>query len=333
MKRLVIILLIISLCAPLLTSCNESHDSGKLSIIATVFPQYDFVRQIIRGAEDSVSLRMMLPPGSESHDYEASLGDLSTVGNADLIICVGGETDAWIDTVIDGSGSKATVLRLTDMVPLLREDTEGIFEDSHDHEHSHEHSHDHGEHGEACDADHGEYDEHVWTSPENAALMTERISEALCALMPEQRELFRENTKHYVDELTAIQRNMEKTVLESELDTLIFADRFPFRYLTESLGLHHLAAFSGCSSDTEPALSTIYRLTEKAKEISAPVILTAEFSNGYSASVIASETGTVVRTLHSCHNVSREDFSDGVTYSALMEKNLEVLKEALTPRS
>ncbi len=320
MKKIVSTLIIIAMLLTLVSCGGESaEDEAKIHIVSTIFPGYDFVREITRGAEGEFDLTMLLPPGSESHDYEASVSDLALVEKASLIISVGGETDAWIDDVIRASGSEARVIRMTDEVPLYYETDEGLFE-------GHEHHH---EHGEECDEDHGEADEHVWTSPRNAAVICESISGALCETFPEYADVFRANMENYSLELTALADEMQAVADGAKNKTLVFADRFPFRYLTEELGLRYRAAFAGCSSTSEPSLATIYRITEFVKDENIPAVLTVEFSQGGAASVIADETGAEVYTLHSCHNLSSEDFSAGVTYLDVMRGNLNVLRSAL----
>lgn len=324
MRKLSLLLVLILVLLPV-TACSEKGSTEyTLNIVTTIFPQYDFARNIAEGAM-GVSVNMLLPPGSESHDFTPSVADLHAISEADIIICVGGETDAWIDNAVEASKSRAVVLRLTDMVPLFEENDGNVIEAGHSHSHSHEgHSHEGGDAHEG-----GGYDEHVWTSPSNAAVITREICAEMARLSPENSELFNKNTDAYCEKLDEISTEMKSIAENAVRDTLIFADRFPFRYLTEELHLNSFAAFSGCSSDSEPTLSTIYQLTEKAKELNTPVILTAEFSVGAAAEVIAEETGGQVMTLHSCHNVSKEDFNSGKGYLDLMRENLDVLRKAL----
>ena len=315
-----VFLTVLLLCT---VSCSDEavYDDGTLKIVTTAFPPYDFARQIAEGT-NGVEVTMLLPPGSESHDYEPSVSDIATVGKADLIICIGGETDSWIDGVIKASESKASVLRLTDMVELLEEDETVLVtsEDGH-HGHSHEHSH---KHTEECT-----FDEHVWTSPENAAVMTEKIASAMCRLSESDSETFRKNCEAYASSLREVQVEMKKLTAECDSPVLIFADRFPFRYLADSLGVKCYAAFAGCASDSEATLEAVYRLCKLAEENGSEVIFTCEFSSRNAADLISRETGCEVRELHSCHNVSKEDFDGGVTYLSLMRRNLQYLKEAM----
>ena len=303
-----------------LVACGKGTipEEDELTIVTTIFPPYDFARQISRGAEN-VNLKMLLPPGSESHDYEPTINDIALVGRADLIICVGGETDAWIDEVISSTDSKAKVLRLCDMVELLEEDESVLVtEEEHHHEHSHEHD------------DECVFDEHVWTSPENSAIITKAIAEEMCCLSEENASLFQSNASSYAEELRKVQSEMNALANGAEDKILLFADRFPFRYLAESLDMTCRSAFSGCASDSEASLEAVYRLTELATETNATVIFTCEFSSRNAAEIISREAGCKILELHSCHNVSKKDFDDGVTVLDLMKRNLQYLNEAIS---
>ena len=330
MKKLILTLLTLTLVLSF-ASCGTAEsdaDTEKLKIVTTVFPQYDFARAVASGEPDSVEITMLLPPGSESHDYEPTVSDLALIEECDLFICVGGETDAWVDSVLEAIGRSDGVLRLIDMVELLPEDNSLIMEDSH-------HGHDHAE-GEVCEEEHEHehdehtsYDEHVWTSPRNAAYITDVICEAMCEEMPSLADSFRKSADEYIGKLMALAEDFESVSENAARDTVIFADRFPFRYLAHDVGITYRAAFSGCSSDSEPSLSTIYHLTEVAKEKAVPVIFTIEFSSHATADVIAEECRAAVLELHSCHNVSKADFESGITYLDLMEMNLDAIKTAL----
>ena len=196
-----VLLLAFLLCA---VSCSDNSVTSEksLSVVTTVFPPYDFARQISEGVS-GIDITMLLPPGSESHDYEPSVGDIAKIGEADLIITVGGETDEWIDGIIKSSESKARVLRLTDMVELLEED-ETVLVTNSSHHHGDDHSH---EHGESC-----VFDEHVWTSPENAAIMTEKIAEEMCRLSEENSDIFKKNSAAYSASLRDVQKSMKSIV-------------------------------------------------------------------------------------------------------------------------
>ena len=289
----------------------------EISLVATIFPPYDFARAVAGGTDGKVDIRMLLPPGSESHDYEPTVADIAEIAECDLFICVGGETDRWVDGVMDAVGHSVRMLRLTDMTELLAEDDSGIVDGMHGHEHD-----DGDGHGDGAEAD-----EHVWTSPAIAAHITSVICDAMCDIAPQYADSFRTSAEAYMTRL----RDIDCRLVAAARDggTLIFADRFPFRYLTHELGLDYRAAFAGCSSDSEPSLTAIYRLSEEARETGARVILKGEFADPAAAGLIADACGAHVMTLHSCHNVTREDFESGVTYAQLMEENLEVIRIAL----
>ncbi len=336
MKRLLFLLLSLSLVL-LNVSCGApATEDVELRIVTTVFPQYDFVRAICADSAGSVSITMLLPPGSESHDYEPSLSDLKLIGECDLFICVGGETDSWVEDAVAAVGSEVNVMRLTEHVELLCEEDGGILDTEHSHEHG-EPSHDwdahtandvHSLHGQT--GHEHKLDEHVWTTAENAAILTEAICDELCRLRPSLANSFRSCGGQYA----ALLRELDGEYLElcesASRNKLYFADRFPFRYLTEHCSLEYEAAFSGCSSDSEPSLSVIAQLTRDIKANNVPLLLTTEFSSQSAPRFIADEAGCEIATLHSYHNVSREDFETGVTYLELARQNLSVLRRALS---
>lgn len=350
MKRYLALFFALALILVFPSCSGEKQDSDKLSVVTTIFPQYDFARAVASEVADRVELTMLLPPGSESHDYEPSIADLALIESCDLFICVGGETDSWVDGAIEAVGGDVNVLRLVDLVPLLAEAENGIIENSHEHEHDDEGKHDGSEHEHTEDGisavesgrgendmsiheeqkSHAEYDEHVWTSPENAVLITKAICDAMCTAEPSLADSFRRGAERYIGVLEDLSGRFSALAESAVQHTVYFADRFPFLYLTDLMGLDFCAAFAGCSSDSEPALSTIYAMTQALKASDSKVIFTTEFSNKNAASVIARECSIQVAELHSCHNVSKEDFERGVTYAELMEKNLAALTEALT---
>lgn len=340
MKRYLALFFALALILVFPSCSGEKQDSDKLSVVTTIFPQYDFARAVASEVADRVELTMLLPPGSESHDYEPSIADLALIESCDLFICVGGETDSWVDGAIEAVGGDVNVLRLVDLVPLLAEAENGIIENSHKHEHDEEAEHDEAghvendlteqEHEHEEHKSHAEYDEHVWTSPENAVLITKAICDAMCTAEPSLADSFRRGAERYIGVLEDLSGRFSALAESAVQHTVYFADRFPFLYLTDFMGLDFCAAFAGCSSDSEPALSTIYAMTEALKASDSKVIFTTEFSSKNAASVIARECSLQVTELHSCHNVSKEDFERGVTYAELMEKNLDALTEALT---
>lgn len=308
--------------ALLLTSCNissgKSEDSDKLSIVTTIFPPYDFVREI---ADDNVEITMLLEPGSESHSYEPTPQDIIKIQESDLFIYVGGEGDVWVDTILDSMDKPLNTIVLMDEVEAVAEEiVEGM-------EHEHEHEHD-----ENCDHDHSEeadLDEHVWTSPENAIKIVESIRDELCSIDEENSGTYKTNADAYLKELNALNDNIKEIVKTGKRDTVVFGDRFPMRYFADCYDISYYAAFPGCSTDSEPSASTIAFLIDKVKEENIPVIFSIEFSNQKVAKTISEATGAKIYEFHSCHNVTSDDFKNGASYLSLMTRNAEVLKEAL----
>lgn len=309
-RTAVCLILICFLLLPLFFGCAEEKDNNsEIKIVSTIFPGYDFARAVTENT-DNTDVRMLLPPGSESHDYEPSLSDIDLIKNSDLFITVGGDTDKWVSALPEGTLDGTSVIKMTQCVETYEEEiTEGM---------------------KAEEEDEGpEEDEHVWTSLSNAEAITGEISSVLSSLFPQYADEFASSCDEYVSRLEKLREEYLTVSENAERNILLFADRFPFRYLAEELSLECYAAFPGCSSNSEPTLDTIYFLKNKAEEYHVPVILKTESCTSSAADVIAEETGARVMVLHSAHNVSKADFDSGRTYYDIMEYNCDVLKEAL----
>lgn len=319
MKRFIFLLIGMVSCLFLMGCGAEipEKDSEKIKVVATIFPPYDFVRQI---AGDAVELQMLLSPGTESHYYSPTLSDVSDIHESDLFLYVGGTSDTWVaDILAVADSEKLHTMALLDVVtPLEEEIVEGMEQEQHAHESDHDH-----------DFEYLAYDEHVWTSPKNAILIVQAICEKLCELDRENAELFRSNTERYLKDLQLLDAEYTELCGNAQRDTLVFAERFPFRYFAHDYNLRYYAAFQGCSSQNEPTLSTIGFLVDKIQEEKIPVVFYIEFSDMTVADRICEETGCKKLLFHSCHNVVREDFEKGVTYLDLMKTNLLNLREAL----
>lgn len=305
MKRLAALLL---LCV-LLTGCGPAVPEpapGRLQIVAAVFPAYDFARAAVG---DLADVSLLLPPGAESHSYEPTTADILRVQNCDLFIYLGGESDTWVDTILSAVEPKGQALRLTDCVELLEEE---------DHDH---HDHQHGA-GEVM-----EMDEHVWTSPANAARLTRTIGETLAGLDPVHEEAFRNNAEDYALQIDALDAEFDQFFQGLDSRTMVFGDRFPLRYFAEEFDLDYYAAFPGCGAQTEPSAATVALLTEKARGL--PAVWYIEFSNHLVADSIAEAAGTQTAMFHTCHNVSRAELDAGATYLSLMQNNLATLREVM----
>ena len=310
--------MILALCVLFLTALPVyAEDVPKLNVVTTIFPPYDFVRQI---AGDAVELTILLPPGTESHSFEPRPQDILRIQNADVFIYVGGQTDVWVDRILNSMDvSNIALLPMLSMVDAVEEEiVEGM-----------EHSDDHDEEDHDDDHDEIELDEHVWTSPENAKLIVNVIVETLSALDSRNADTYRANADAYIDELDALDAAFQAVVDRSARTTVLFGDRFPFRYMANAYGLTYYAAFPGCATETEASAATIATLIDKVRAEKIPVVFSIEFSNGKIADVICESTGAVRLEMHSCHNLSKTDFDTGLGYLELMYRNVEALKEAL----
>lgn len=301
---------VLSLCACSSESGYSNSDSGKLKIISTVFPPYDLARQI---AGDNAEISILLPPGSEIHNYEPSAKDMIAIRNCDIFLYIGGENEQWAEKLINSNDTEnVTAVKLIDYVPTLSED-----EDEHDHDHDHEHEHEH------------ETDEHIWTSPQNAQLMLSAVYDAICKVDPSGKLTYTKNKDAYAKQLSDLDNAYRSAVDNAKNKTIVLADKFPFRYLAHEYGLEFSAAFAACSDESEPGVSTMIKLTKTIKENNIPAVYYLEFSSTKIADTLCDETGATKLMLHSCHNVSKQDIENNVSYVDLMKQNLENLKLTL----
>lgn len=320
-----------------LTGCKaqpKEQGEDRLQVAATVFPYYDFTRQI---AGDNVELSMVVPAGMDSHSFEPTPADMRLIQNADILICNGGAMEHWLTEVLDAvDTSDMTVITMMDYVDTVEEElVEGMEGGSHgDHDHAHA--------GEECLFDGPEfemdedghreeieYDEHIWTSPVNAMTAAEVICNVLSEKDPDHADMYKSREMAYQKELQEIDRGFREVSNNRKRSMIILGDKFPFRYLAEEYQLDYRAAFSGCSTDTEPSARTIAYLIDKVKEKQIPTVYYLELSSHRVAEIIGEETGAVPLLLHSCHNVTRAQFDSGITYAQLMRQNVENLRRGL----
>lgn len=323
MKRVLSLILLCLLALTVLSGCGgTSVKDNKLSVVCTVFPQYDFVRNI---AGDKADIKMLVPLGTESHDFQLenlSVAELKTVATADLVVYVGGESDLdWITELKNTVKGNATWMAMSDMVETLEEISSDSMEHIHDHEHGHDEEHGHEEHTA--------YDEHVWTSPKRVVMIVRALTDELCRLDPENSEFYKANSERYIGELNLLDSDLMAVCENAAKDKLIFGDRFPFRYLCADYGLQFDAAFSGCSSGVDPSVAQMTSLTKSAVESGAKVIFYMENSDPVFAESIAKTVGGKAELLHSCHTFSKAELNSGVTYISVMRENILKISEAL----
>lgn len=317
-KKLALSALIVAIPV-LFTSCGayvNTPSDDRLSVVATIFPQYDFAAQI---GGDKIKLKMLTTPGGESHSYEPTPQDIKAVRDCDIFICAGGESDIWYNTVLKSLNSEnVTVISLMECVgDRLKEEeiTEGMR----------------GEKYSLADSEEEEteYDEHVWTSLINAQIISQKIGDTMSLLDEKNADFYKENTEAYIKSLGELDEKYRAAVEKAENKTLVFGDRFPFRYLFDDYGLNYYAAFPGCSTDSDVSAKTMLFLINKINEEKLPAVYYIEFSARRIADTIADETKAEPLLFHSCHTISKSDFENGVTYLSLMEQNLENLKRGL----
>lgn len=316
------IALLTALCLMLLTGCGfaetaqSSEPTEKLKVVATIFPQYDFLRAI---AGDRIELSMLLKPGTEIHSYEPSPQEIIAIQKCDLLIYVGGESDAWIKTILE-SGPSDTRKDIA-LMSLVELEDAAMHDHEHDEDHEQQTGHDHHQYDE--------YDEHVWTSPVNAMAIVSALCDALCEADAANADFYRSNTDAYLAELTALDTAFREVVDTSAHKTLIFGDRFPLTYFVREYGLAYDAAFPGCASETEPSAATITQMMRRIMKEDVKVVFYIELSNHQIADILAEQTKAETRLFYTCHTVSAEDFDAGLTYLDMMKINVESLKTAL----
>lgn len=308
-------LIILSALALLLSGCAQPQSHKKLQVVAAIFPEYDWVRQIA-GDDDSVELTLLVDDGVDPHSFQPAVSDMVTAANCDLLIYGGGESDQWLTKLEATNPNRETLV----LLPLLgaQAHREEVVEGMEAHEE-----------GEA--EDDAEMDEHVWLSLRNASLFCQAITDALCRLNPGKADTYRANLAAYQQQLDALDKDYRSAIDASPNRTIVVCDRFPFRYLVEDYGLSYYAAFPGCSAETGASFETVVFLSDKVKELRLNALLVTESSDGRMAKTVAQNAGSPdmpVLTLNSMQSVSGES-AKSLDYLTVMSENLRVLKQAL----
>lgn len=329
MKKIGVVLVALLILAVGVTGCTKNtaaknaDSSGKISIVTTIFPVFDFARAI---AGDQAELTMLVKPAAEVHSYDPSPADIIKIQDADVFIYIGGENDAWVSTILESIDiSDKKIIRLMDAVkPVAEETVEGMEAEAE------EVTAENTEKESAPAEPEIEYDEHIWTSPKNAILMVDEIAAALAEVDTSNAAVYTNNAAAYTAQIQAVDDEIAGIVTASTNKLLVFGDRFPFRYFVDEFGLEYQAAFPGCSTDTEASAGTLAYLMNTIQERNIKYVYYLELSNQNIARAISEQTGAQQLQLHSAHNVTKDDFEAGVTYVSIMQQNAENLRKGLT---
>ena len=336
MKKMIALLLALMMAVGMLAGCAKQNDddtddtTDKLRIVTTIFPAYDWVKAVLGDQADHADITMLLDNGVDLHSYQPTADDIVKISDCDLFIYVGGESDGWVEDALKNATNKD--MKVVNLLEVLgdkvknEEVVEGMQEEEHEHEDGEEH-----EEGEEHEHEE-EADEHVWLSLKNAEVLVGTISNALQEVDPGNKDAYAANADAYVKKLSALDAEYQTAVDNAARKTVLFGDRFPFRYLVDDYGLNYYAAFVGCSAETEASFETISFLAKKVDELKLPCVLTIEGKNHKIAETIVKNTAPKsqkILTMDSMQSTTSKDVASGTTYFSVMEKNLAVLKEAL----
>ena len=320
MKKLLSIILICALCLSL-TACGEGaeREDGKITIVAAIFPEYDWLRNLTAGSEN-IELKLLIDKGVDLHSYQPGVNDIVTISTCDVFVYTGGASDVWVEDVIETAMNED--MRVVDLMALL-EESRTLCHDDHDHDHDHGHE----EEGHAHTAD-----EHIWLSLVNADHICRSLTEILQELDSENSDLYAANFADYGAKLQALDQRYHEAVEGAAHEDLLFADRFPFAYLTEDYGLHPHAAYEGCSAETEVSFDTFARLADTLQTLQLPGVVVIDDSDHRIADTViaaAEADDCGIYTLQSMQAVGMRQIKNGVTYLDIMEENLAVLQQVL----
>lgn len=300
---------------------NDNNKTEKLEIVTTIFPEYDWVRQIAGDKVSDMDITMLLDNGVDMHSYQPTADDIMKISDCDLFIYVGGESDEWVNDALKEAVNKD--MQVIDLLDVLGEQVkmEELVEGMQDAEHEEEEEH-----------EEKEYDEHVWLSLKNAETLCDAIAEALGNADPDNKAVYDTNKAAYIDQLVSLDNQYREVVDQASMKTLLFGDRFPFRYMVDDYGLSYYAAFAGCSAESEASFETISFLAKKIDELGLKYVMTIEKSDQKIAKTIIENTQNKdqsILTLDSMQSTTSADVANGMTYLSIMEGNLNILKEAL----
>ena len=315
MKRLLSLIMAVLMLASCAKSAENTPNNGekKLSVVAMLFPQYDFARQIAGGRAE---VRLLLPAGTDSHSYEPTPSDIVAINKCDVFLYTGAEMEPWTQTLLDG-GLEGDTLVVDLSEGIAMSETESVTpEDDHGHEHTE-------------DSHHHVVDPHIWTSPKNAAVMAKAVCEALCERDAEGEAVYRANLESYLNELSALDNEIKDIVSSGKRTEIVFGSRYAFHYFSEEYGLTCYAAYDSCSEENEASAGAVAGIIDLVNEKGIPVIYHEEMIDPKVARAIAEETGAELLMMHSAHNLTKDEMASGETYISIMKKNAENLKKGL----
>lgn len=315
MKRLISIFLTFLFLLGTLCGCGteakktNKEYSDKLQIIATLFPQYDFAREI---AGDKAEITLLLPPGMESHSFEPTPGDIIAIQESDIFLYTGDQMEPWVANIASNAPDSLLVTDLSEGITLCKEEHDYETEEEHDHEgHNHE------------------YNPHIWTSPVLAMKMVENVTQALCQADSANKDFYQENARNYLAKLEDLDQTFRQIVSEGQQDTLYIGSRFSLYYFMEEYGLHYVAAYDSCEEEAEPSIKRVVSMIESMRDSHVTAIYYEELVEPYIANTIAEATDAEPLLFHTCHNLSKDELESGATYLSLMEQNAKNLKKGL----
>ncbi len=282
---------------------NSEQTTDKIIVVTSLFPEYDFVKQI---GKEKVDVQILLPPGTESHTYEPTPKDIVNINEANMFVFTSSIMEPWADKIANSIDSNTIILQAGNNINLI--------------ELEHDDGENHNEH---------EYDAHVWLNPLNAIKMVENITEKLCEISPKDSDYFENNAKEYIEKLKNLDKQIEETIQNSKNKKLVFGGEFAYIYFINRYNLEYETAYDGCGEGAEPSASKIKQIVDTINNEKIPVIFYEELSEGKIAKMVAEETDAEALVFHTAHNVTKEDLDNGITYIDIMNKNLEAIKKAL----
>ena len=330
--------ILLTLTTSIFAKAKKAEKNNKLKVVTTIFPEYDWTREII-GDTNSAELTLLLGNGVDLHSYQPSIQDIAKISTADIFIYVGGESDGWVkDALKNAKNKNMKVINLLETLgdkvkaEEVKEGMQAEEEEEHEHHHHDEAEEHHHHHHDEDDEEEVEYDEHVWLSLRNAKILSAEIATALCEKDAANAATYKANLANYSARLDALDVKYAAAVKAAGKKTILFGDRFPFRYLVDDYGLDYYAAFVGCSAETEASFETVIFLAKKVDELGLNSVLIIESGDGKIARTIIQNTkkkNAKVLTLDSIQSTTAKQAASGTTYLSIMEANLAILSEAL----